>query len=571
MYGEPEETNETGIIETLRHYKCPNECAKCLEPLKFEDARVRTYNECLAECKRTGHGDPCKQGCDLLYRVVNSGDGPNGIWYDTRNVDTKGPYLFCRTSHELLINFEIQLVSKNSEVEPVYFIIFYRFSETDQWDILGLVQYYRNVQEIWISENMPEDWKTGLIVRLAKKGDLSDCNNWRGVTLTSKVFSKIILRRMTAALEKDIRKEQAGFRKGRSYSDHIFTLRQIFEQAKEWNSTVYANFIDFEKAFDSIHRETLWCILRHYGIPSTVVNIIRMLYHDCHAQVICENQNTTQDQRGIRWTLSDVLSDLDFADDICLLVHRHTDMQAMTEGLASTAAVLGLKVSPKKTKHMRMNHPSDAPITLHGKIVEEVNEFTYLGSKMTTDGDSEPEIKARLSKAGQAFASLKNIWKSKKITLKTKLRFFKSNVLTTLLYGCESWKATKAICHKLDTFQNRCLRRILNIFWPNIISNAELRRATSTNNISSEVKKRRWRWIGHVLRMDPSSIPRVALHWTPTGKRARGRPKETWRRTVEKEMRESGLSWGELTKNAKNRQQWRNLVTAFCVQGHEED
>ena len=186
---------------------------------------------------------------------------------------------------------------------------------------------------------MPEVWKTGLIVRLAKK-DLSDCNNSRGVTflsLTSKLFSKIILGRMTAALKKDIRNEQAGFRKGRSCSDHIFTLRQIFEQAKEWNSTVYANFIDFEKAFDSIHRETLWCILRHYGIPSKVVNIIRMLYHDCQARVICENQvtesftiqtgvkqgcilspflfslrihwvmkNATKDQRSIRWTLSDV-------------------------------------------------------------------------------------------------------------------------------------------------------------------------------------------------------------------------------------------------------------------------
>ena len=56
--------------------------------------------------------------------------------------------------------------------------------------------------------------------------------------------------------------------------------RQIFEQAKEWNSTVYANFIDFERAFDSIHRETLWRILRHYGIPSKVVNIISMLYHE---------------------------------------------------------------------------------------------------------------------------------------------------------------------------------------------------------------------------------------------------------------------------------------------------
>ncbi|XP_078381427.1 uncharacterized protein LOC144664190 [Oculina patagonica] len=153
----------------------------------------------------------------------------------------------------------------------------------------------------------------------------------------------------------------------------------------------------------------------------------------------------------------------------------------------------------------------------------------------------------------------------------SRLRFFKSNVLTTLLYGCESWKATKVVFHKLDTFQDRCLRRILTIFWPNIISNAGLRRATSTNNISADVKKRRWRWIGHVLRMDPSTIPRVALHWTPSEKRARGRPKETWRRKVEKEMRKSGLSWGELRKTAKNRQQWRNLVTALCAQGHEED
>ena len=66
---------------------------------------------------------------------------------------------------------------------------------------------------------------------------------------------------------------------------------------------------------------------------------------------------------------------------------------------------------------------------------------------------SKSEIKERLSKAGQAFALLKNIWKSKNISLKTKLRFFKSNVLTTLLYGYESWKLTKAIGHRLDTFQ----------------------------------------------------------------------------------------------------------------------
>ena len=90
--------------------------------------------------------------------------------------------------------------------------------------------------KIWISENMLEDWNSSLILRLAKQANLSDCNNLKSITLlslTSKVFSKVILEHLTATLEKDMRKEHAGFRKGRSCSDHIFTLRQILEQAKE--------------------------------------------------------------------------------------------------------------------------------------------------------------------------------------------------------------------------------------------------------------------------------------------------------------------------------------------------
>ncbi|XP_041376749.1 secreted RxLR effector protein 78-like [Gigantopelta aegis] len=86
-----------------------------------------------------------------------------------------------------------------------------------------------------------------------------------------------------------MRQEQVGFRKGMSCRDHIFTLTQILEQSKEWNSTVYVNFIDFEKAFDSIHRESLWRIVRHYGIPSKLVNIIRLSYTDFCSQVINGN------------------------------------------------------------------------------------------------------------------------------------------------------------------------------------------------------------------------------------------------------------------------------------------
>ncbi|KAL9965666.1 hypothetical protein ACROYT_G029503 [Oculina patagonica] len=77
---------------------------------------------------------------------------------------------------------------------------------------------------------------------------------------------------------------------GRSCSEHIFNLRQIPEQSKEWNTTLYANFIELEKAFDSIHRDSLWKILRHYGIAikaGKLVNVIKMLYNDCKSQVIC--------------------------------------------------------------------------------------------------------------------------------------------------------------------------------------------------------------------------------------------------------------------------------------------
>ena len=104
--------------------------------------------------------------------------------------------------------------------------------------------------DIWETENTP-DWKMGLIVKLHKKGDLSNSNTWRGITLlslTSKVFSKIIQERLIKALEQNIREEQAG-RKGKSCSDHIYTLRQILEQSNEWNRPLYANFIYFENVF----------------------------------------------------------------------------------------------------------------------------------------------------------------------------------------------------------------------------------------------------------------------------------------------------------------------------------
>ena len=267
-------------------------------------------------------------------------------------------------------------------------------------------------REIWERETIPEAWKTGLIVKLPKRGDLGNCDNWRGVTLlpiTSKVFSKIIHTRLAEAVDEYIKQEQAGFRPGRSCSDHIFTLRQILEQSKEWNAPLYANFIDFEKAFDSIHRDSLWKILRHYGIPSKLVNVNKMLYSDFKSQVVCNTtltdafsvttgvkqvcilspflfilgidwvlrQVTSGVRRGIRWTLTSVLEDLDYADDIVLLAHRHQDMQDKTNALATTAGNLGLKINIKKTRHLRMSSRKNESILVNGEVADKVDHFSY--------------------------------------------------------------------------------------------------------------------------------------------------------------------------------------------------
>ena len=462
------------------------------------------------------------------------------------------------------------------------------------------------LEKIWISEETPTSWTTGLIVKLPKKGNLTDCNNWRGITLlsvTSKILSRIIHKRLSDALDKVLRQEQAGFRPGRSCSEHIFTMRQILEQSQEWNSPIYANFIDFQKAFDSVHRDSLWKILLHYGVPNKLVNVVKMLYRDSSAQVLCDGTLTdvfqvrtgvkqgcvlspflfslaidwimtntiNYNNRGIQWSLTEKLEDLDFADDIVLLAHRYIDMQEKTNDMTNKARQIGLELNRSKTKHMRMNAKSTEAIHLHGNAVEEVNNFTYLGSKLTINGSCDEEIQARISKASQAFGMLKNTWKARTISLKTKLRLFKSNVQTTLLYGAESWKMTKTLSNKLEAFQRKCLRKILRIFWPDTIRNESLYAQTNMRPITEEIRRRRWRWIGHVLRRPPTAISRVALRWTPAGKRSRGRPKETWRRTVEAEMNLQGWKWNTLEKSAKDRDEWRSLVGALCAEQHFED
>jgi hypothetical protein len=119
-------------------------------------------------------------------------------------------------------------------------------------------------EKIWEEEEIPTKWKDGHIIKLPKKGDLSSCENYRGITLLSvpgKVFNRVLLDRMRDAVDARLRDHQAGFRQDKSCIDQITTLRIIVEQSLQWNSLLYINFVDFHKAFDSLHCDTMWQLL----------------------------------------------------------------------------------------------------------------------------------------------------------------------------------------------------------------------------------------------------------------------------------------------------------------------
>jgi hypothetical protein len=279
--------------------------------------------------------------------------------------------------------------------------------------------------------------------------------------------------------------------------------------------------------------------------------------------VVMRNVNRDR-QRGIRWGLVDRLEGLDFADDLCLLSEAYREIQAKLGDLTQEARKVGLAINVQKTKALRRNTNKKEPFMLGNENIEDVESFVYLGSKVTKDGGTAQDVVQRIQKENGAFVQLYPVWRNNKISIRTKFCIFCSNVKAVLLYGSETWKVTKNITSKLQVFVNRCLRRILNIYWPEVISNEELWRRAEETEISVQIRRRKWNWIEHTLRKGQDTIKREVMDWNPQGQWKTGRPKQTWRRSVHKEALGEGKSWNEVKQLARNGIRWRRFVDALC-------
>ena len=300
-------------------------------------------------------------------------------------------------------------------------------------DIIPEVLKYVQINEIMLDIinksfancEQPDLWNISNIIRIPKSGNLTITDNYQGISLTSimaKTYNRMLLNRIRPILDPLLRNNQNVFRQERTTVGHILAIRRILEGVKNKNVHVVFTFIDFKKAFDSVHRGKMIKILRSYGIPDKIINVIEASYASTRAKIYSPDgvteefdivkgvlQGDTQSlylfviildhalrkaikgreeelgftivPRRSRRVHPIVLTDLDFADDIALISDSVRQASELLQRVESECSKVGLLINYNKTKVMAFNTLDPIILkTADGQILDVEKDFKYLGS-----------------------------------------------------------------------------------------------------------------------------------------------------------------------------------------------
>ena len=349
-------------------------------------------------------------------------------------------------------------------------------------------------EQVWTEESIPKDWELATIIPIFKKGSRFSCGNYRGISLLSLLFKTleaVIHNRNQEHVESITRENQAGFRPGRSCADQIFTLRALIELCYEFRQPQYIAFLDFSAAFDSLDRETLFDTLAAQGMPEKTCNILKAMYKCTRSQVRVNNrlteefrivsgvrqggvgspslftrcideimkEATSEQTPGVVLAGNIELHDLDFADNIGIIATDPQSLQSLIDKVSNIAAGYGLVLNHGKCKVLCTTH-NEHKFFVNGLEIATVDEFNYLGSIVTSNGNVDKEVASRIGKAIAAYGSMKHLWGRKDISTKLKVRLYKALIRPVLLYSCESWPAKIQNLDRMRSFEYRCLRKI---------------------------------------------------------------------------------------------------------------
>src|SRR5574337_1102365 len=248
-------------------------------------------------------------------------------------------------------------------------------------------------QQIWKTQQWPQDWKRAIFIPIPKKGNAKECSNYQTIALishASKVMLKILQARLQQYVNRELSDVQAGFRKGRGTRDQIANIRWITEKAREFQKNIYFCFIDYAKAFDYVDHNKLWTILKEMGIPDHLTCLLRNLYagqeatvrtghgttdwlqigigvrqgcilspclFNLYAEYIMRNAGLEAAQAGLKIAGRNI-NNLRYVDDTTLMAESEEELKSLLMKMKEESEKVGLKLNIQKTNIM-----ASGPIT----------------------------------------------------------------------------------------------------------------------------------------------------------------------------------------------------------------
>ena len=244
-----------------------------------------------------------------------------------------------------------------------------------------------------------------------------------------------------------------------------------------------------------------------------------------YAEYIMRNAGLEEAQAGIKIARRNI-NNLRYAEDTTLMAEIEKELKSLLMKVKEESEKVGLKLNIQKTKIM-----ASGPISsweIDGETVETVLDFIFLGSQITADGDCSQEIKRRLLLGRTVMTNPDSIFKSRDITLPTKVRLVKAMVFPVVMYGCESWTVKKAERRRIDSFELWCWRRLLRVSWTARRSNQSILKEISPGiSLERMMLKLKLQYFGHLMRR-ADSLEKTLILGGIGGRRRRGRQRMRW-------------------------------------------
>jgi hypothetical protein len=270
-----------------------------------------------------------------------------------------------------------------------------------------------------------------------------------------------------------------------------------------------------------------------------------------------------------------------YADDAVLLADSEEDLQALVTKVYDVCKESDLLMNVEKSNVMvfeRNESMTECKIVVNGESLKQVEEFVYLGSMFTRDGNMEKDIERRVSAGNRVNGALKSVVANKCLSNEAKLAVHNGVLVPTLMYGSEAWSWKNKDESRLNAVEMRSLRRMCGKTMYDRCTNAEIRAECKAEvSIIDKIKKGLLRWFGHVERMNGERTTKRIYDASMPGYRSRGRPRKTWHDQV-KQILESGHVKSRNNRRAcmrrcmnveeakivcQDRVVWRSILSAY--------